>query len=400
VQKMILKADTVLVCDNEFSMIKDGAVVFDKKIIDIGKSSDIEAKYDFKSEYLGKDSLLMPSLINPHVHLEFSANKNELNYGDFTNWLKSVIATRDKMFGKKEFIKKALKQMIDSGVGTIGEISSSGSDLEILKNAPIRVCFFNEAIGSGENVNELYKQFLERFEQSQHYSSDRFYPLAAIHSPYSISREFAKRVIEFAKSNHLLVSTHFLESEAEREWLDKESGSFLNFFLSFLPNPKRNFTATEFIEMFEGVKTLFVHLNYATSHEIDKIQKTGDIIHCPTSNRLLGNRRLEIEKLDRFSTATDGLSSNNSLNIWDELRNALMIHQNYPIQKLAKKLLLSVTKEAALSLGLNNGILKVEAFADFAVFNLKINNIEQIALDMILHTKSCKKLYIAGNRVM
>ena len=50
----------------------------------------------------------MPGLINSHIHLEFSANSTTLKYGNFMNWLNSVIKSRD------ELINKATKQLIDA----------------------------------------------------------------------------------------------------------------------------------------------------------------------------------------------------------------------------------------------------------------------------------------------
>ena len=130
-------------------------------------------------------------------------------------------------------------------------------------------------------------------------------------------------------------------------------------------------------------------------------QKGHSIAHCPRSNRYLGCGRLEIENLDiPYSVATDGLSSNDSLNIFDELRAAIMLHHLAPIQELATKLIQSVTSDAADILGLNCGRIAEGKLADFAVVTLKEKpkREEEIALWTILHTKEVSEVYIEGNK--
>jgi cytosine/adenosine deaminase-related metal-dependent hydrolase len=98
--------------------------------------------------------------------------------------------------------------------------------------------------------------------------------------------------------------------------------------------------------------------------------------------------------------ATDGLSSNDSLNIFDELRAAVLLHNDIPIQELAVNLLKTVTSDAAEVLGLNCGKIEEGKAADFAIVTLKESpkRPEEIALWSILHTKEVSALYIEGEQ--
>ena len=114
----------------------------------------------------------------------------------------------------------------------------------------------------------------------------------------------------------------------------------------------------------------------------------------------LNNTKLDISRLDgiNLSIGTDGLSSNNSLSMFDELRNALMMHTDIKINSLATKLLKAATVNGAKALGLNKGVLQKDLDADIISFTLPddIEENEDLAMHIILHTKFVDKTIIGG----
>jgi cytosine/adenosine deaminase-related metal-dependent hydrolase len=106
----IISANWIITCDKNNSIIENGAVVFDETIIEIDTLENIEKKYPtIEIEKLDKNSVLMPGLINSHVHLEFSSNSTTLKYGNFMSWLNSVIRNRDDLINKAKDEIKAEK---------------------------------------------------------------------------------------------------------------------------------------------------------------------------------------------------------------------------------------------------------------------------------------------------
>ncbi len=405
----ILSADFLLVCNDEFEILENAAICFDKKIIDMGSREEIVERYkDVKELYLGKNSLLMPSLVNTHVHLEFSSNRTYLKYGDFLRWLGSVIKYREIISKecKEECYKNALNQMLKSGVGIFGEISSRGEALSYCVNAPQKVLFFNEILGSQpEVVDILYNDFLNRLKESKKYASDRFIPSISVHSPYSTHPILIKKSLEIARSENMIVSTHFMESRAEREWLDRGEGDFKRFFREFFPHIpviKPLNSAKEFLKSFIGVRTLFTHALFATREEFEMMKDLGgSVIHCPISNRLLNNAVLDLKLLEEmklsYSVGTDGLSSNYSLNMWNELRAALFLHFDRDLISLSKSLILASTKEGAKALGFNSGVLEKGRSADIIAVKLPGEcDVQEIAYHLILHTREVEKIFIDG----
>ena len=385
------------------------AVAYDTKIKAIDTVDNLQKDYPKATIINGnKNSVLYPGFINTHVHLEFSANKTTLKYGEFMPWLDSVIQNREELVAKcdNEVMTQACQEMMTSGITTFGAISSFGTELEVCMKTPQKVLFFNELIGSNAaTADMLYGDFLERLDASKK-CGHGVIPAIAIHSPYSVHPIVLKRAIDVAKNEKLPISAHFLESQAEREWLEKNSGDFLEFFQKFFSTSRAVTDIDEFMKSFDNVPTHFTHAVQATKEELNYLADKGhSIAHCPRSNRLLGCGRLAIEELIElnmpFTLATDGLSSNNSLNIFDELRAALMLHHVGPLEELSSLLLEGITSKPAEIFSLNSGKIEIKKDADFAMITLpdKPNNLESIALQTILHSNRVDEVFINGERI-
>ncbi len=389
-------------------ILKNHAVLFEEKILQIAPKSRLLR--DFKDaqviEY-PKYSMLFPGLINAHVHVEFSANKTELSYGDFINWLYSVIENREELMQNCDIVcmTKACDAMLKSGITTFGAISSHGLDLEACVNAKQNVVFFNELIGSQAAVADmLFGDFVDRLERSKEQRRKGFFPGVAIHSPYSVHPILIQKALEVVKKEKLPITAHFMESVAEREWLGSAKGDFKEFFEKFLNQESPVSSAEEFLQSFEGVSTLFVHAVQANDKEYARFKENNhSIAHCPISNRLLGNGALDINKVEQYGInwclATDGLSSNYGLDLWEEMKAALFMHTDLPLHDLAKKLVDAATKNAAKALDLPKGEIKEGLDADMIVLQLEEEPTIELELHLILHRYEIIDRFILGERV-
>lgn len=402
----IINASYILTCNDNFETLENHSVCFDKTILEINKSEKLLLKYPQAEVIdLPKNSVLMPGLINPHVHLEFSSNKTSLKYGNFITWLNSVIQKRDDLIStcNDEAVEKQLKIMQKSGTTSLGAISSFGNDFDACFKSPQRVVFFTELLGSRPDaVDILFDDFKTRLRHVEQNENERLIPAISIHSPYSTHPILARNALDIARKFNYVVSTHFMESVAERNWLDDGSGEFNDFFNNFAANSKPMNNANDFIELFRGCKTLFTHCVQATKKELQKIEEIGgSVTNCLVSNRLLGVGKLSIRDIENLTIGTDGLSSNISLNLWDEMRAILFSHEKMEIHTLAKKLLKASTSNGSKALSLNCGEIAKDKFADFIVCELAddIEELEDIPLALVLHTKFTKATYIAGEKI-
>ncbi len=381
------------------------AIAFDTKICAIDTPEILKKRYP-NADFYEFDGVLLPTFANPHVHLEFSANRATLSYGDFIPWLYSVIKNREELLPRcdETCLQEAIHSMLHTGTTAIGQISSYGDELEVCAASPLQVRYFVEIIGSNAAAADvMYASFLERFHQAKKVENPRFKVGVAIHSPYSVHYILAKRALEIAKKYDTLVSVHFMESLAERQWLDNGTGEFAKFFDELLGQKRPVNDAMEFLELFSDVRTLFVHMIYANDIELARIKSyNAAVIHCPVSNRLLGNGVLDLERIAPlpWTLATDGLSSNYTLNMYEEMRAALFMHPDFNAVQIAKELIVRTTRVGHELLGFAGGVIKKEAPATFQLVTLPkdLANEDDIYLHLILHTQKPEVVYIEGER--
>jgi aminodeoxyfutalosine deaminase len=399
----ILLADTIF---SDGVILRDHGIVFDQTIIEVSSNDDLRSRYGEQCIELGEGSVVVPGLINSHVHLEFSANRSDLTYGEFMPWLSSVIEKRNDLINDCDdtCITRAIETMLQNGITAFGAVSSYGFDLTPCAEAPQKVVYFNELIGSDPQMADaLYADFQERLFASQEIKRPGFYPSIAIHSPYSVHRILIQKALSYARDKELRVTAHFMESPAEREWLDCNSGAFAPFFQNFLKQTQAANTAEEFLRYFRDVPTLFTHAVQASDAELSIIAEGNHtIIHCPVSNRLLGNGVLDLKSLEekeiRFVCGTDGLSSNYTLDLFEEMKIALFIHPENDLLSLAHALWKSVTTDAAEALGLNCGKITPTFDADFLVMRIHYPLNDQLPIHLITQSRTIESVYIQGEK--
>ncbi len=402
----IITPETILSPTEQLSGM---SIAFDTHIRAIGQLHELLEQFP-EAEFIETPlhSMVMPGLINPHVHLEFSANKETLTYGGFMPWLHSVIANREDLIGacNEACMAKACNEMLKNGITTFGAVSSYALDLEAAANAKQKVFFFNEVIGSQATMADtLYDDFMSRVEASRQVTRDGFFPAIAIHSPYSVHPALIKRALTHAAQHNMLTSAHFMESPAEKEWLTSDSGDFKPFFTEFLKQEYAVNTSESFLSLFKDKPTLMTHVVQANTSQLQKLAEDGHtVIHCPISNRLLGNGTIDLEKLDAYNVpwimGTDGLSSNYALDLLEEMKIALFMHSDRDLLPLAKELLENATLKSAAALGLNSGEIAVGKEADLLVIDLKETPNVQLPLHLLLHGYNILHIYINGKEVL
>src|SRR5260370_6269335 len=110
----------------------------------------VESQGRRKAEIDLGNAAVIPGLVNAHTPLDLSSVPGRIPFdGDFTNWLRGVIAHRQSQEPEQveAAVRAGLKQSLAHGVTLLGDISGGGLSWQALSGASCRAVVFHELIG-------------------------------------------------------------------------------------------------------------------------------------------------------------------------------------------------------------------------------------------------------------
>ena len=179
------------------------------------------------------------------------------------------------------------------------------------------------------------------------------------HAPYTVPVESMKLISSAAKNNGLGVHFHFMETEGEK---------------NSIADQKNYLEQTGLIDVPRLTLAHSVYLDPEINLNFENIS----LVHCPGSNLKLGSGVMPLNSwLERgvsVALGTDGASSNNKLDIWDEMRLTALIHKGVnknPVIVSALDVLRMATYEGAKAFGFSQkGMLREGWVADLVLIDL------------------------------
>ncbi|MCZ6864082.1 MAG: amidohydrolase family protein [Candidatus Dadabacteria bacterium] len=377
-KKLLILADTILPISSE--PINDSAlVVGGGGILDIGNVSVLRRKYKGVAELSLGEGILLPGFINAHIHLELGWIKKRIGkFRGFTSWLQQIIRGKREGVTNQEIeesVADGIKAQIESGVTTVGEISSYGGlDIPILKKSGLRTILFREVIDSKEDIVDF-----DTFELSDIYE-ERLFP----HAPYSCSPGLLENTLTSHRKNSRPLGIHLAESKEEVEFVNRKANNIENKVFPLIDKKtfKRNKASTPFgylknLGFFDQTKITTVHMVQVEVGEVREIQNLDiGIVLCPRSNLFLqvGIPPLkEYSKLKRVGLGTDGLSSNYNLDFFEELRVLHLLWSQALGKEASYETIYSATLGGARALFLEDkiGSIEIGKEADLIFLNSK-----------------------------
>jgi len=373
---ILIKNITVITQNKKREIIKNGALVIENDIISaIGKSNEIEKKYLKKAKKIidGKGLVVMPGLINTHGHLAMSLLRG---YADDMNleewWMKHVYPIESK-FGRKEVYWGSLLatiEMIKSGTTCFAdfyyyedETAKAAQEIGmrgILGCAILDVpTFYYKTTDSAFKKTEL---LIKKFK-----NNSLVQIALAPHMFQTASIETYKKSKEMANENGLLLFTHTSETKQENDFSLKK----------YKQRPIEVLAKNNILDE----KTILAHCCWLNKKEIKTLAQTGaSVAHCPVSNMKLASGIMPLQEMlesgVNISLGTDGVCSNNNLDMIEEMKITALLHK---VSKLdpniadAQTVLDMATINGAKALGLENeiGSLEKNKKADLVILNFE-----------------------------
>jgi len=201
-------------------LIRGGAVVLDAddRVVAVGEAGELRAAYA-EASWQRVDGLLMPGLVNAHVHLELSALRGHTRSGGgFGPWAESMVEARDRLVPGRdaEALDAAVGELLRAGTAAVGEVSNTLAAVEALSSAPLLGRVFHEVFGMRQQVGAIMRAAArQQREAIAHWPAQLGYALAP-HTLFSLHPEIVRELVAEARAAGQLTSLHLAEHAAER----------------------------------------------------------------------------------------------------------------------------------------------------------------------------------------
>lgn len=366
-------------------VIKDGGLVIEgSEIIDVGKVDELKLKYPRYERVYAKDGVIMPGLVNSHTHAAMSLLRGYADDLPLHEWLvKRIWPLESKLSGKDIYVG-ALLAALESVLGGVTLLNSmyhyrpGYNEAKAFAEIGLRcivghVCFSWRMEEDLKALQDLAKDWHGRLDGLIRVSVDP-------HSPYTVDPEYMK-VLSFMKKD---LSHKYGSPEAPVIWhihvaetwdeMDKVREAFnINF----------KGGVVEYLDSLGvlGDDVLAAHCVYLTDRDMEIMARRGvKVSHNPVSNLKLAAgvspaHRI-IEAGVKVSLGTDSACSNNSLDIFETMKTAALIHKGFlkdPTVMPAEKVLKMATVDGAEALmwGREVGSIEVGKKADVIIVGFK-----------------------------
>jgi aminodeoxyfutalosine deaminase len=331
--------------------------------------------------------ILIPGLVNPHTHLEFSDLQQPLASaeGGFVAWVREVIALRRSIGAEQMATRKhraidaGLTEIALSGTVAVGEIATEPTESKWRHSQPLHVVEFLERIVTADSRMESAIAFASDWI---HQAFHQGYPCGVSpHAPYTVTSAALNVIVELATANSLPVAMHLAESREEMDLLHCSDGPFMELLESVEADTARRecrfHRALGYLNLLSRAKrSLVVHGNYLDDEELEFLgehRETMSLIFCPRTHAFFGHDRYRIEKITasgiQFALGTDSRASNPDLNVWRELQHVL---HAYP-EVSPRDALKWVTINGARALGVENWLGDIAKGFDCRMNVLSVN---------------------------
>lgn len=285
----------------------------------IGKDID-----NFKADKIidGTKKVVMPGLINCHTHMAMSLFRNYADDLPLYEWLTQKIwPIEDKLTGEDVYYGTMLSiiESIKSGVTCFSDMYFFMDDTaKAALESGIRARLAWGMIGDRANDNTRFDITRRFYNDWQGKGDGRITIMAGPHAPYTCSPEYLKRVAEFAKEMNLGIHIHLSESKREVEENYEKFGK----------SPIKHVYDLGILD----VPVTAAHCVHLSDEDIDILkEKNVSVVYNPGSNLKLGNGFAPVVKLIEkgvnVALGTDGSSSNNNVNMFEEINLSAIVNK-------------------------------------------------------------------------
>jgi len=355
---ILIKDGYIITMDAQRRILGRGSVAIGgDKITAVGK--DVEERADTVIDARGK--AVLPGLINAHTHLSMTLLRGIADDMPLMEWLEKKIWPIEKNLTAQDCYHGALLgclEMIKSGTTCFADQYFFMEEVaRAVGEAGLRAMLSYGIIELGDlKRRESELRAGEKLVKTCHGAAGgRIQTMFGPHASYTCSPECLTRVKELAKKYKVGIHVHISETQDEVDKIMKEHGK----------RPVEHLDSIGFL----GPEVLAAHCIWLTEREIGIVQKQGvKPVHNPVSNMKTASGVAPVPEMLAagipVALGTDGAASNNSLDMFNEMKFAALlskVHKLDPVAVPAQVALEMATINGAIALGLQDSIGSLES---------------------------------------
>ena len=319
----------------------------------------------------GKDHLAAPGLVNAHTHASMTLLRCYADDMVLMDWLNNKIWPTEAKMNDDDIYWGAMlaaAEMIRTGTTAFADMYGPYMDkvAEVTIDSGLRGVLSRGLIGVAPDSEEKLAENIALYKDFHGAGDGRVTVMFAPHALYTCPPDYLKKVSQAAGECKAEIHIHMSETQSEVENCLKEYG-------------KRPFAHVEATGIFEH-GTLAAHCVHLDDEDIAIIKKHDiRVAHNPGSNMKLASGVAPVPRLLKegvcVALGTDGASSNNNLDMLEEVQLAALLHKADTLDPLAVTAAEAVkmgTEYGAQAVGLKDaGKLAAGALADIVLYDMK-----------------------------
>ena len=347
---------------------------------------------------------LIPGLVNAHTHLSMNLMRGLSDDKALMSWLTEDIWPTEGRLVSEEFVaagaRAAIAELIRGGVTLFNDMYffpravarvAEASGVRAVVGSPI-LEFPSNYAGAGEYISKgVAERAAWAAARAAGAVSQRVTFSVAPHAPYTVSDATFTLAGQVATSENLPVHVHLHETagEVQASASGGSAGPAGSKHLSdSLTSPLVNLARLGLVNS----RLVAVHMTCLTPEEIALLAAAqASVVHCPTSNLKLASGFCPLAKLlaagVNVALGTDGASSNNSLDMFGEMKLAAVLAKGVAGDATAVpawQALRCATLNGARAVGLGEvtGSLEVGKYADMV--GVDLGEVESLPMFSVL----------------
>ena len=348
--------------------VPDAEILIDGNVIVFaGKRADAPA-FEADETIDGRGMLAMPGLCNMHTHTPMTLLRSVGADLPLDRWLNEAIFPVEKHLtddAVRAGSDLGIMEMLRYGTTSFNDMyMHMDMEAEAVRDSGMRALLGHGVVDFDESCADLLPN-IALIEKWNHAADDRIRVSLAPHSEGATTQKVLEQVRDAAQKYGVPVHIHVSETKLDFD------GSL----------QRRSLTPPQYLEKLGLLQypVLAAHCVWATDEDIELFARRGvTILHNPISNLKLASGIAPIAKMIkagcRVTLGTDGVASNDNLNLWEEIKLMPMLQKGTlldPTVVSPAQTIAAATSNGARALGYANlGLLKEGYLADLILVDV------------------------------